>query len=169
MRSQQTTQASRNQERAQLIHTLAHDLREPLRMVISFTELLARRYRGRLDAEADEFIGYAVGGAHRLQHMLDELVAYLRLDSRAQPRQPTDCTVVLDEVLQGLQPLLEAEQGVITYDVLPTLYADRHQLALAFHHLIDNAVKFRSAVPLRIHVSATRQAGVWLFQYATTA
>ncbi|MEE4380171.1 MAG: ATP-binding protein [Candidatus Competibacteraceae bacterium] len=163
MRSPELTRVSRGQEDAQLAHAIAHDLREPLRMVISFTGLLARRYKGRLDAEADEFIGYTVDGAHRLQYMLDELVAYLRLDSEARPRQLTDCAALIDDVLQRSRPVLEAEQAVITYDTLPTLQADRRQLGQAFHQLIDNAVKFRSKAPPRIHITALRQSGVWVF------
>jgi len=163
MRFPEITPVSRDQEDAQLAHVIAHDLREPLRMVISFTELLARRYQGQLDAEADEFINYTVDGAHRLQYMLDELVAYLRLDSEARPRQLTDCTALIDDVLQRLRSVLEAEQAVITYDILPTLQADHRQLRQAFHHLIDNAVKFRSKESPRIHLTASRQAGMWLF------
>ncbi|NJN45673.1 MAG: hypothetical protein HC808_03365 [Candidatus Competibacteraceae bacterium] len=163
MRSPELTPVERDQEDAQLAHVIAHDLREPLRMVISFTELLARRYQGRLDAEADEFIAYTVDGAHRLQYMLDELVAYLRLDSEAQPRQLTDCNALIDDIVQRLRPILEAEHAVVTYDVLPTLRADRRQLAHAFLQLIDNAVKFRSKASPRIQITAIRQSGVWVF------
>jgi light-regulated signal transduction histidine kinase (bacteriophytochrome) len=163
MQPQDDTPNVGRQEGEQLAHAIAHDLREPLRMVISFTELLAKRYQGRLDAEADEFINYVVDGAHRLQNMLDGLLAYLRFDTEQHPRQPTDCGALVDDILHNLHPTLEVEQAITTRDALPTLQADRRQLAQVFRHLIDNAVKFRGEEPPRVHLAASHQAGVWVF------
>jgi light-regulated signal transduction histidine kinase (bacteriophytochrome) len=150
-------------EQAQLRHILGHDLREPLRMVISFTELLARRYHGRLDAEADEFIAYAVNGARRLQDMLDDLAAYLRIDTDELQLQTTDCNALVSEVLRHLPAAAQAQEGTVNCAALPSVQADPRQLALVFHHLLDNAFKFRGAREPRIRIAARAQESGHLF------
>lgn len=132
-------------------------------MVVSFTELLAKRYRGKLDTQADEFIAYAADGSRRLQAMLDDLVVYLGIDTEPKQLQSTDCNALLQQVLQRLPGMADIQENTVTHDELPILQTDRRQLALVFHHLLDNAFKFRGTQPLRIHIMAQRQQHGWLF------
>ena len=132
-------------------------------MVASYTQLLARRYRGRLDADADEFIGYAVEGVTRMQELINDLLAYSRVGTRAKPFEPTDVGAVLERTLVNLQPAIEESGAVVTHDRLPTILADPVQLGQLFQNLIGNAIKFRSAEPPRIHVSAALADGEWTF------
>lgn len=105
----------REQEQKQLLYVLGHDLREPLRMVVSFTDLLARRYQGKLDAEADEFIAYIRGGSQRLQGMLDDLVMYLRSGNDQPQLQTTDSNVVVREVVQRFHALIQTQDATVSF------------------------------------------------------
>ncbi|MCP5419503.1 MAG: hypothetical protein H6969_03260 [Gammaproteobacteria bacterium] len=145
----------REQEQKQLLYVLGHDLREPLRMVVSFTDLLARRYQGKLDAEADEFIAYIRGGSQRLQGMLDDLVMYLRSGNDQPQLQTTDSNVVVREVVQRFHALIQTQDATVSFAAkLPDVQADRRHLSQVFHHLLDNAFKFRGEQPLLIQISA---------------
>ena len=155
--------ARSNQELQQFAYVASHDLQEPLRMVASYTQLLARRYRGRLDADADEFIGYAVDGVTRMQELINDLLAYSRVGTRGKPFEPTDVNAVLSRTLVNLQRAIEESGAVVTHDPLPTIKADAVQLGQVFQNLIGNAIKFRSAAPPRIHVSAALGVGEWTF------
>jgi len=152
-----------NTELEQFAYVASHDLQEPLRMVASFTQLLARRYKGRLDADADDFIGYAVDGANRMQRLINDLLEYSRLGTRGKPFEPTHCEAVLNEVRANLQAAIEESGAVITHDPLPTVMADRSQLTQLFQNLIDNAIKFRGDEPVRIHVGVEPKDGEWVF------
>jgi light-regulated signal transduction histidine kinase (bacteriophytochrome) len=148
--------ARSNQELEQFAYVASHDLQEPLRMVASYVQLLARRYQSKLDADADEFIAYAVDGATRMQALINDLLAYSRVGTRGKPFEPTDCEAVFDQALANLQMAIEESGTVVTHDPLPTVMADATQLTQLFQNLIGNAVKFRGEESPRIHVSAER-------------
>ena len=141
----------------------SHDLQEPLRMVASYVQLLAERYRGELDADADEFIGYAVDGAERMQSLLHDLLAYSRVGTHGKPFGPTDSQDAFEQTLVRLKIPIEESRAVVTADSLPVVMADAAQLSQVFQHLIDNGIKFRSEERPEIHVGAVRENGEWVF------
>jgi len=152
-----------NADLQQFAYVASHDLQEPLRMVSSYTQLLARRYRGKLDSDADEFIGYAVDGANRMQTLINDLLAYSRVTAQGKVFERVDCNGLLEEVLSNLRVAAEQNRAVVTHDPLPTVMADRGQLGQLFQNLIGNAIKFRGEEPPQIHVSAEQRTGEWLF------
>ena len=155
--------ARSNADLQQFAYVASHDLKEPLRMVASYTQLLARRYKGKLDSDADEFIRYAVDGANRMQWLINDLLAYSRVTSQEQVFEEVDCTKVLEEVMSNLQLSIEESRAVVTHDPLPTVMADGGQLGQLFQNLIANAITFHGEEPPAVHVSAERKANEWLF------
>lgn len=152
-----------NADLQQFAYVASHDLQEPLRMVSSYTQLLAKRYRGRLDADADEFIAYAVDGATRMQKLIQDLLAYSRVSTGRQTFEPTPMGAVLSYAMDNLLSAIKESQAVITQDRLPTVRGDAKQLAQVFQNLLSNAIKFRGDQPPIIHISAQRKDGEWLF------
>jgi light-regulated signal transduction histidine kinase (bacteriophytochrome) len=152
-----------NAELQQFAYVASHDLQEPLRMVASFTQLLAQRYQGKLGADADEFIGYAVDGARRMQVLVNDLLAYSRVGTRAKEFAAVDCERVLQMVLANLEKTLEESRGQVTHDLLPRLQGDETQLCQVLQNLVGNALKFHGSEPPRVHVSAQRVRGEWRF------
>jgi PAS domain S-box-containing protein len=152
-----------NADLEQFAYVASHDLQEPLRMVTSFTQLLARRYQGKLDADADEFIAYIVDGATRMHRLINDLLAYARLGSRAGEFLPTDGEAVFAEAVANLGSAMEESGAMVTHDPLPTVMADQDQLSRLFQNLLSNAIKFRAADPPVVHVSAHRNEKEWLF------
>jgi light-regulated signal transduction histidine kinase (bacteriophytochrome) len=152
-----------NAELERFAYVASHDLQEPLRMVSSYTQLLARRYEGKLDADADDFIGYAVEGAKRMQRLINDLLAYSRVSTRGRPFEPTVSGAILDQVLASLKLSVEESGAVITHDPLPMVMADQTQLVQLFQNLIDNAIKFRSDQPLQVHVGVEHKGDDWVF------
>jgi light-regulated signal transduction histidine kinase (bacteriophytochrome) len=161
---QQAVELTRsNRELGQFAYVASHDLQEPLRMVASYTQLLARRYKGKLDSNADEFIGYAVGGVNRMQRLLDGLVAYSRVETRGGLLKPTTCQAALDGAISNVQLAVEESDAEVTYDSLPIVMADPVQLTQLFQNLLANAIKFRKKdEPPRIHCSAKRRGEQWM-------
>jgi PAS domain S-box-containing protein len=157
--------ARSNTELEQFAYVASHDLQEPLRMVASYVQLLARRYKGKLDSEAEEFIGFAVDGSKRMQDLIQALLAYSRIGTKGRQFAPTNCEIVLQTALKNLQIAIEDSQARITHDPLPTIIGDAIQLGQLFQNLIGNAIKFRGERPPSIHVTAERQAGDWLFSF----
>ena len=150
----------------QFAYAASHDLQEPLRMVSSYTQLLSRRYQGKLDATADEFIAFAVDGATRMRDLLNDLLAYSRVSTRGKEPSPTDCNAVLSKALASLQSQVARSDAQVTADPLPTVMADVSQLEHVFRNLLDNALKFRRAVPPQVHVSSRpHEDGSWLFEF----
>ena len=143
-----------NEELERFAYIASHDLQEPLRMVASYTQLLERRYKGRLDADADDFITYAVEGASRMQKMITDLLAFSRVTTRGNDFAPTDCNALLAEVLANLQFVIAEAAATVTYDELPTVNGDATQLRQLFQNLIANAVKFRGEAAPSVHISA---------------
>jgi len=145
-----------NDELSQFAYIASHDLQEPLRMVSSYTQLLAKRYVGKLDSDADEFIGFAVDGAARMQQLIQDLLAYSRVGTNRLDLTRISSQKALDHALINLGGAVEESSAVITSDQLPTVRADRLQLSQLFQNLIGNAIKYnRNGVP-QVHVSAFR-------------
>jgi PAS domain S-box-containing protein len=144
-----------NQELEQFAYVASHDLQEPLRMVASYVQLLAKDYGGQLDPEADEYIGFAVDGAKRMQRLIDDLLAFSRVGTRGQQFQPVDCGQVLQDVLRSLKLALEESDAVVTSGALPTIWGDRGQIHQLLQNLLANALKFRADASPNIRISAT--------------
>jgi len=152
-----------NADLEQFAYVASHDLQEPLRMITSFTQLLAKRYQGKLDADADEFIAYIVDGATRMHRLINDLLAYARLGSRAAEFVPTDCAAIVADAISNLGSAMEENGATVTHDPLPTVMADKDQLSRLFQNLLSNAIKFRAADPPVVHVSARRNENEWQF------
>jgi signal transduction histidine kinase len=155
--------ARSNAELEQFAYVASHDLQEPLRMVSSYVQLLARRYEGKLDTDADEFIGFAVDGAKRMQGLINDLLTYSRVGTKGKPFETTDCNRVLSESLLNLSAATEESGAVITNDNLPTVMADRTQMVQLIQNLVANAIKFRNKDHPCIHVSSEQKNGTWVF------
>jgi PAS domain S-box-containing protein len=155
-----------NAELEQFAYVASHDLQEPLRMISSYTQLLARRYKGKLEAEADEFIEFAVDGASRMQTMIQALLTYSRVGTRGKPPEPTDCDTVLALATKNLQTALEESGAEVTNDPLPTVMADDVQMVQLFQNLIGNGIKFQGeGVRPHVQVSVEDQGDEWLFSF----
>ena len=152
-----------NQELEQFAYIASHDLQEPLRMVSSYMQLIAKRYQGKLDSDADEFIAYAVDGALRMQELINDLLAFSRAGTRGKPFQLINTEAVLNAALENLKLAIDENHARITHDPLPSVLADESQLAQVFQNLIGNAFKFHGEEPPRVHVSARKTSGFWEF------
>lgn len=148
--------ARSNAELEQFAYVASHDLQEPLRMVTSYLQLLERRYKSKLDANADQFIAYAVDGAHRMQTLINELLNYSRVSTRGQPFMPVDCSAVLKQAIANLQVAIEESGAIVTHDPLPEVIADATQLTQVFQNLISNAIKFRQNLTPQIHIGVVK-------------
>jgi len=158
--------ARSNRDLEQFAYVASHDLQEPLRMVAAYTQLLAERYRGKLDADADKFIGYAVEGAVRMQTLILDLLAFSRVGHNGNGGKTSDCNRVVEEALLNLKAAIDESGAVVTQDALPLIVAEQAQLIQVFQNLIGNAIKFRGKEALVIRVSAERQGTQWLFEVA---
>jgi signal transduction histidine kinase len=152
-----------NKDLQQFAYVASHDLQEPLRMVSSYVQLLQRRYQGKLDADADDFIGFAVDGAMRMQQLIQGLLSYSRINTHGNPSSPTDVGEVLGQVITNLRLTIDESNARIAHDALPVVEADATQLVQLFQNLIANAIKFCGAVPPEILVTAEKEAPYWVF------
>jgi PAS domain S-box-containing protein len=152
-----------NAELEQFAYVASHDLQEPLRMVASYVQLLERRYKGKLDSDADEFISYAVDGANRMRGLIDDLLTYSRVSRLGKPFEPVDLKATMEIVLSNLQASIKDANAVITHDKLPIIQADSGQMTQLFQNLIGNAIKFHGKEKPRIHISAKTQEEEYLF------
>lgn len=152
-----------NTELQQFAYVASHDLTEPLRMVVSYLDLLSIRAKEKLGDEEREFIGFAIDGARRMRVLIEDLLEYARVDTRARPLEPTDCERVLESVLANLKVAIEESQTVIEHQPLPTVEGDVVQLTQVFQNLIGNAIKFRGGEAPRIHIGARRENAEWIF------
>jgi PAS domain S-box-containing protein len=153
-----------NAELEQFAYVASHDLQEPLRMVASYTQLLARRYQGQLGADADEFIGFAVDGARRMQELINDLLTYSRVGTRALLLEAIDVNRLVDQVVSDLAAAIVESKATITRDALPNVWGDPIQVHQLFQNLIANAIKFhrRDEAP-QVHVSSLMADGVRTF------
>ena len=153
-----------NDELQQFAYVASHDLQEPLRMVASYTQLLAQRYKGRLDSDADEFIAYAVDGSNRMQGLIQDLLAYSRAGTNGKALHKISSENALQEALANLRATMEESSAVVTHDLLPAITMDETQLVQLFQNLVGNAIKYRGAEAPHVHVSAAKNGGSeWIF------
>ena len=152
-----------NKELEQFAYVASHDLQEPLRMVSSYTQLLAKRLEGHLDRDTQDFIGFAVDGSNRMQRLIQDLLMYSRVTTRGRPYEPVDLHQVLGEAIANLQAAIAESGALVSNGDLPTLIADRSQLVQVFQNLIGNAIKFRKEGEApRVHVTARSDGDEWV-------
>ena len=152
-----------NRDLEQFAYVASHDLQEPLRMVATYTQLLAERYRGKLDANADKYIHYAVDGALRMQVLIQDLLTFSRLGRSGTDFTAVEMNSVLQSALQNLQAAIQETSAQIEYCGLPAVFGDPTQLAQLFQNLIGNAIKFRGANRPVVRIAATKRAQDWIF------
>ncbi|AVH66119.1 GAF domain-containing protein [Nostoc sp. 'Peltigera membranacea cyanobiont' N6] len=145
-----------NAELEQFAYVASHDLQEPLRMVTSYLQLLERRYKNQLDANADQFITYAVDGARRMQTLINDLLNYSRVSTRGQAFKLVDCDLILRSAIANLQIAIADRKAIVTHDSLPKLIADSTQLTQVFQNLIGNAIKFCQNQQPQIHIGVAK-------------
>jgi PAS domain S-box-containing protein len=152
-----------NQDLQHFAYAASHDLQEPLRMVTSYTQLLARTYRGKFDQQADQFVAYAVEGAQRMEMLLRGLRDYWAVnEEKVELTVLVDCNRVFETALAYFELPIQETGAVVTHDPLPTVIAEELLLVLVFKNLIGNALKYNQSVETaRIHVSAEKSAKVW--------
>jgi signal transduction histidine kinase len=165
--NQQAVELKRsNADLEQFAYIASHDLQEPLRMVSGFTGLLKRRYAGKLDADADEFIGFAVGGVTRMQELINDLLSYSRVGREEVSAKPVDMQIVVDQALANLQMAIEERSALISSGQLPTVLANHGMLVRLFQNLIGNALKFCKAERPIIRIQAEQRGAEWVFSVA---
>ncbi len=152
-----------NQDLEQFAYVSSHDLQEPLRMVTGFMQLLHHKYTGKLDPQADTYINFAVDGARRMQQLIDDLLAFSRVGSKARELVPTDAAQLVQAALANLRVAIDESKAQINVGPLPTIPADGPQLVLVFQNLIGNALKFRGSESPIIEISACPDRDAWLF------
>jgi light-regulated signal transduction histidine kinase (bacteriophytochrome) len=165
-RHSQEELARSNRDLEQFAYVASHDLQEPLRMVATYTQLLAERYRGKLDENADKYIHYAVDGALRMQTLVHDLLAFSRVGSKGTDLKLTDCNAVVEAALKNLHVAVQESGAQLIRSNLPSVMADSSQLTQVFQNLLGNAIKFRAAVPLVIRIRGELVAREWIFSVA---
>jgi PAS domain S-box-containing protein len=153
-----------NEELQNFAYIASHDLQEPLRMVASYTSLIARRYKGKLDADADDFIAFAVDGAKRMQRLIQDLLTYSRVGSKEGEFFPISSEEALGQAMRNLRGAIEESAAVVTHDSLPVVLADETLLIQLLQNLVGNAIKYRRSGAPAVHVGAVPcSGGKWLF------
>lgn len=152
-----------NEDLERFAYVSSHDLQEPLRMVTSFTQLLERRYKGRLDEDADDYIGFIVDGAKRMKLLIDDLLMFSRLNTQPKENELVNLETVLDTVLLNLQVSIVENNVEITHDPLPSIYGDLSRKVQVFQNLISNAIKFNDKKIIKIHISAKKEGNERIF------
>jgi PAS domain S-box-containing protein len=152
-----------NKELEHFAYVASHDLREPLRMITTFLQLLEQRYTDQLDDDANEFIGFAVDGAKRLNDMINDLLEYSKVTSKEIELKPVKLEKVLNNVLIQLKVQINENNALITYDPLPIINGDENLMFQLFQNLIGNAIKYQDNKQPKIHISATKQKDQYLF------
>uniref|UniRef100_A0A832H2H2 histidine kinase n=1 Tax=Oscillatoriales cyanobacterium SpSt-402 TaxID=2282168 RepID=A0A832H2H2_9CYAN len=155
--------ARSNAELQQFAYIASHDLQEPLRMVTSYLQLLERRYKNKLDADANEFIQYAVDGAVRMRTLINDLLTYSRIGTRGRPFELASSHEAIAHAIANLKVAIEESGATVTYEDLPNLQADPIQLIQLFQNLISNAIKFHRELPPQVWIKAIHQDDAWLF------
>ena len=152
-----------NEELEQFAYISSHDLQEPLRMIASYLQLLERKYKGKLDSKADKYIHFSVDGAIRMQNLIDDILDFSRVTTKAKKLQPTDLEIIYEEVLSNLELSIKENDAHINHDHLPVVMADQTQITQVFQNLINNAMKFRSEDKPKINISVKEEEDYWLF------
>lgn len=152
-----------NADLQQFAYAASHDLQEPLRVVAGFVKLLEKRYKGSLDEKAHEFISFAVDGVNRMQALIKDLLTYSRVSSKDAVFKTTDCSSVVAQALSNLHAAIEESGAEVTCNSMPVIMGDFSQLSRLFQNLIGNAIKFRGEGKPKIHISAEKKGGEWLF------
>ncbi len=153
-----------NEELGQFAYIASHDLQEPLRMVASYTQLLSKRYKGKLDSDADEFIAFAVDGASRMQRLILDLLAYSRVGTKGKDLLEISSEETLQQALINLRGAIAESGALVTHDRLPQVLADEMQLVQLFQNLVGNAIKYQNRGIPKVHISAARNGGMkWMF------
>ncbi|HTU47851.1 MAG TPA: ATP-binding protein [Bryobacteraceae bacterium] len=155
-----------NQELAQFAYVASHDLQEPLRTITSFTQLIESRYKGRLDDDADEFLGYIVSSSRRMTDLINGLLTLVRLRKAGQPTAPVSFEELLEEAEASLQASIRDNDAIIEHGALPALVADKVQFSQVFQNLLSNAIKYRRDEQPLIRVQAKRDSSNWVFSVA---
>jgi signal transduction histidine kinase len=152
-----------NEDLKEFAYAVSHDLQEPLRVVAGFVKLLGKRYKGRLDRNADDFIEYAVEGIQRMQMMIKDLLEYSQVGIKGKDFRPIDCSSVVVQAVANLKTAAEESHAAVTFDNLPTVMADEMQLIRLFQNLIGNAIKFKDGETPEVHISAEKKENNWVF------
>ena len=152
-----------NEELEQFAYIASHDLQEPLRSIASFAQLLQKRYKDKLDEEANEFINFVVDGAMRMQNLIMDLLMFSRVGTHGKPFKETDMNVTLNHVINMLSQSINETAAKITSDPLPVIFADESQMIQILQNLISNAIKFHGDDSPSIHISAKVNANEWVF------
>jgi PAS domain S-box-containing protein len=155
-----------NEELGHFANIASHDLQEPLRMIASYTQLLARRYKGKLDTDADEYIAFAVDGAVRMQRLIQDLLSYSRVGTDGKLLASTSSEDALSQAISNLRKAIEDSGAQVTHDPLPEVRADEGQLVQLFQNLVGNAIKYQRAGVPQIHISSvqtTADSAKWMF------
>ncbi len=155
--------ARSNAELEQFAYVSSHDLQEPLRMISSYLQLLQRRYQGKIDDKADKYIFFAVDGAARMQVLINDLLEFSRVTTKAREPEPTNCEFVLNQMLSDLELFIRTNRATVSYDTLPEVMVDSTQLAQVFQNLIVNGIKFNTEEVPKIHISSLRIENGWQF------
>jgi light-regulated signal transduction histidine kinase (bacteriophytochrome) len=161
-RSEEALERS-NEDLERFAYAASHDLKEPLRLIGSYVQLLQKKYGNRLGPEADEYIGYVVSSVKRMDELIGDLLTYSRIGTRDHEFEESDCEAILKWTIMNLQMAIQENGAVITHDSLPTLHADQSHVIQLFQNLLSNAIKYRGTEPPQIHVSAKRDGNHWLF------
>ena len=155
-----------NEELEQFAYVASHDLQEPLRMVSSYTQLLAKRIDDKLDEKTEKYINYAVDGANRMQILINDLLTFSRITTRGKDPVPVDSHSVLGKVIRDLSKLIEESSAIVTNDDLPEVCVDPSQFAIVLRNLIGNAIKFNESEHPHVHVSSSEyEDDMWLFEF----
>jgi len=152
-----------NAELEQFAYVTSHDLQEPLRMITSYIQIIEEDYKGKLDADADQYIAFAVEGAKRMHTLINDLLAYSRVGTRGEPFMPVIVSNVLSAAAANLEVAIEESHAVVTHDRLPTVLGDESQLIQLFQNLLGNAIKFRSDATPMIHIGVEEAKDDWVF------
>ena len=163
MEQQRQDLARSNQDLEQFAHAASHDMREPLRMVISFLQMFSQRYVGKLDSEADEWIAYAVDGAQRMQHLIEALLIYAQVGRGETTPELLDCDSLMEQVRSTLDLQIRESGAIVECGPLPRLMVDHTEVLQLFQNLIGNAIKFRGNEAPNIRISSKQQGEFWLF------
>jgi PAS domain S-box-containing protein len=152
-----------NRELEQFANVASHDLQEPLRMVTGYVKLLARRYQGQLDSDADEFIGYAVDGVDRMRDLINDILTYSQLGASGQTSESIDLNAIVEVVLRNMKDSVDEIGATITWDELPLVTSNASQMGQLFQNLLTNAIKFKGEESPTIHINSQQQEAEWLF------